>query len=33
MKVGDDGGAIRNYGTVFCYNSTFKNNGANHGGA
>jgi hypothetical protein len=33
VKVGDYGGVIRNYGTVFCSNSLFKNNGANLGGA
>ena len=30
---GDTGGAIRNFATVYCYNSTFTNNGANMGGA
>ena len=30
---GDNGGAIRNYGNVYCYNSVFKDNGANKGGA
>ena len=30
---GDDGGAIRNFATVYCYNSTFENNGAVRGGA
>ena len=33
IKEGDYGGAIRNFGTVFCSNSIFKNNGANRGGA
>ena len=33
IKIGDYGGAIRNYGNVYCYNSLFKNNGANKGGA
>ena len=32
-KVGDYGGAIRNYGNVYCYNSIFKDNSANKGGA
>jgi len=32
-KGGDYGGAIRNFGNVFCYNSSFINNGANRGGA
>ena len=30
---GDDGGAIRNFATVYCYNSTFEKNGAVQGGA
>lgn len=30
---GEKGGAIRNYGSVFGYNSTFINNGATEGGA
>ena len=33
IKKGDYGGAIRNYGNVYCYNSLFKNNGATEGGA
>ncbi|MBE6497840.1 MAG: hypothetical protein E7Z81_06135 [Methanobrevibacter sp.] len=32
-RDGDYGGAIRNYGNVFCYNSSFINNGAVKGGA
>ena len=30
---GDDGGAIRNFAKVYCYNSTFEKNGAVQGGA
>ena len=34
LKVENDyGGAIRNYGNVYCYNSTFTNNAATRGGA
>lgn len=33
VKNGDYGGAIRNFGQVYCYNTTFKDNGAFLGGA
>ncbi|WP_295609624.1 right-handed parallel beta-helix repeat-containing protein [uncultured Methanobrevibacter sp.] len=33
IKIGDYGGAIRNFGNVYCYDSLFKDNGANKGGA
>ncbi|WP_405290048.1 right-handed parallel beta-helix repeat-containing protein [Methanobrevibacter sp.] len=33
IKNGDYGGAIRNFGNVYCYDSIFKDNGANKGGA
>lgn len=32
-RDGDYGGAIRNYANVYCYNSIFKDNSANKGGA
>ena len=32
-KETENGGAIRNYGSLYCYNSTFKNNRATEGAA